>query len=85
MTNDQYNEIMRRLCEIEALVRAANPPRYVAPMRTPDDHIYQTPARLPSGPSYEPPWKVTCDAAQPARVAHDWHTSGYISADEAHG
>ena len=87
MTDAQYNEVIDLLRKVECLVRSAQPTRYVAPMRAPHDHIYQTPAQLPEGPLfYEPPWKVTCgDKPYVGTPYGDWHTSGYISPAEAHG
>ena len=76
MTDAQYNEVMDLLHKVERLVRDAAPTVYLAPLRAPEDHIWQTPAAMYTG---------TNTAANVRSMPYDWHTSGYISPAEAHG
>ena len=80
MTDAQYNEVIDLLRKVERLVRSAAPPGYVTPLRTPDDHVWQTPAHMPVGYS-----SITGLPTAQHGVQYDWHTSGYISPAEAHG
>lgn len=73
MTDAQYNEVIDLLRKVERLVRSAAPPGHIAPLCAPDDHIYQTPARLPR---HEPVWtffpggEAVLTHAQTAAEAH---------------
>ena len=53
MTDTQHNEVIDLLRKVEELVRAAQPTRYVAPLRAPEDHIWQTPAAMYTGSAAE--------------------------------